>query len=287
MEKSGWLNINKPVGWTSTKVVSVLKRLLKPKKIGHGGTLDPFASGVLPICINSATKTVEYMMDHDKTYLFHLTFGSETDTYDIDGEVINKDNKIPTENDILKIIPEFIGKIKQVPPKYSALKINGKRACDIMRDGGEVEIQEREIEILNLKYNGFVNENTAEFVVDCSRGTYIRTLGVDIAKKLNCLGFISKLTRLRVGDFYIDNSLQIDGDADVDFIKNQLISINNVLKFDSVLCSDEEIAKLSNGIMIDKDIKENTVYKIIDKNNNVLFLGEKYKNKMKTIKSFH
>ena len=287
MEKSGWLNINKPVGWTSTKVVSVLKRLLKPKKIGHGGTLDPFASGVLPICINSATKTVEYMMDHDKTYLFHLTFGSETDTYDIDGEVINKDNKIPTENDILKIIPEFIGKIKQVPPKYSALKINGKRACDIMRDGGEVEIQEREIEILNLKYNGFVNENTAEFVVDCSRGTYIRTLGVDIAKKLNCLGFISKLTRLRVGDFYIDNSLQIDGDVDVDFIKDQLISINDVLKFDSILCSDEEIAKLSNGIMIDKDIKENTVYKIIDKNNNVLFLGEKYKNKMKTIKSFH
>lgn len=287
MEKSGWLNVNKPVGWTSTKVVSVLKRLLKPKKIGHGGTLDPFASGVLPICINSATKTVEYMMDHDKTYLFHLTFGSETDTYDIDGEVVNKDDKIPTENDILKIIPEFIGKIKQVPPKYSALKINGKRACDIMRDGGEVEIQEREIEILNLKYNGFVNENTAEFVVDCSRGTYIRTLGVDIAKKLNCLGFISKLTRLRVGDFYIDNSLQIDGNADVDFIKNQLISINDVLKFDSVLCSDEEIAKLSNGIMIDKDIKENTVYKIIDKNNEVLFLGEKYKNKMKTIKSFH
>ncbi len=287
MEKSGWLNINKPVGWTSTKVVSVLKRLLKPKKIGHGGTLDPFASGVLPICINSATKTVEYMMDHDKTYLFHLTFGSETDTYDIDGEVVNKDDKIPTENDILKIIPEFIGKIKQVPPKYSALKINGKRACDIMRDGGEVEIQEREIEILNLEYNGFVNENTAEFVVDCGRGTYIRTLGVDIAKKLNCLGFISKLTRLRVGDFYIDNSLQIDGDVDVDFIKNQLISVNDVLKFDSILCSDEEIAKLSNGIMIDKDIKENTVYKIIDKNNNVLFLGEKYKNKMKTIKSFH
>ena len=287
MEKSGWLNINKPVGWTSTKVVSVLKRLLKPKKIGHGGTLDPFASGVLPICINSATKTVEYMMDHDKTYLFHLTFGSETDTYDIDGEIVNKDDKIPTENDILKIIPEFIGKIKQVPPKYSALKINGKRACDIMRDGGEVEIQEREIEILNLKYNGFVNENAAEFVVDCSRGTYIRTLGVDIAKKLNCLGFISKLTRLRVGDFYIDNSLQIDGDVNVDFIKNQLISINDVLKFDSILCSDEEIAKLSNGIMIDKDIKENTVYKIIDKNNNVLFLGEKYKNKMKTIKSFH
>lgn len=287
MEKSGWLNVNKPVGWTSTKVVSVLKRPLKPKKIGHGGTLDPFASGVLPICINSATKTVEYMMDHDKTYLFHLTFGSETDTYDIDGEVVNKNNKIPTENDILKIIPEFIGKIKQIPPKYSALKINGKRACDIMRDGGEVEIQEREIEILNLKYNGFVNENTAEFIVDCSRGTYIRTLGVDIAKKLNCLGFISKLTRLRVGNFYIDNSLQIDGDVDVDFIKNQLISINDVLKFDSVLCSDEEIAKLSNGIMIDKDIKENTIYKIIDKNNEVLFLGEKYKNKMKTIKSFH
>lgn len=287
MEKSGWLNINKPVGWISTKVVSVLKRLLKPKKIGHGGTLDPFASGVLPICINSATKTVEYMMDHDKTYLFHLTFGSETDTYDIDGEVVNKNDKIPTENDILKIIPEFIGKIKQIPPKYSALKIHGKRACDIMRDGGEVEIQEREIEILNLKYNGFVNERTAEFIVDCSRGTYIRTLGVDIAKKLNCLGFISKLTRLRVGDFYIDNSLQIDGDMNVDFIKNQLISINDILKFDSVLCSGEEIAKLSNGIMIDKDIKENTIYKIIDKNNNVLFLGEKYKNKMKTIKSFH
>lgn len=287
MYESGWLNVNKPIGWTSTKVVSVLKKILKPRKIGHGGTLDPFASGVLPICVNSATKTVEYMMDHDKTYLFHLVFGSETDTYDIDGKVLNKNDKVPAEKDILNIIPEFIGRIKQIPPKYSALKINGKRACDIVRCGGNVEIKEREIEILDLKYNGFINNNTVEFVADCGRGTYIRTLGIDIAKKLNCLGFISKLTRMRVGDFYIEEALQIDNNIDIDFLKNRLIDINDVLNFESIFCSDEDIFKLSNGIMIKKDIKENSIYKIVDKNNSVIFLGKKYKGKMKTIKSFH
>lgn len=284
--KSGWLNINKPCCVTSTQIVNILKRKFRPKKIGHGGTLDPFASGVLPICVNEATKTVEYMMDHDKTYLFQLTFGKETDSYDIDGNVINENGIVPTENEILQVIPNFIGRIKQTPPKYSAIKIDGKRACDIMRDGGNVDIEAREIDIFNIKYNGFVNENTVEFIVDCGRGTYIRTLGIDIAKSLNCLAFVSKLTRLRVGKFNIEDSLDAEK---IDDLESNLININNVLDMPEVVCSDEELKKLSYGIMINKDgLIENTIYKVLNYNkDNVCFLAKIEGKKMKAIKSFH
>ena len=211
MQESGWLNINKPIGWTSTKAVAIVKRITKAKKVGHGGTLDPLASGVLPICINKATKQVELMMDHSKKYLFHLTFGELRDTADAEGVVLETSDIVPSIEQINEILSDFVGVIKQTPPVYSAIKVGGKRACDLVREGKSVELQARDIVIHSLKCNGFVNNNTVEFVVECGRGCYVRSLGVDLAKSLGAIGYLSKIERLRVGDFEIVDTVDVDG----------------------------------------------------------------------------
>ena len=210
MQESGWLNINKPIGWTSTKAVAIVKRITKAKKVGHGGTLDPLASGVLPICINKATKQVELMMDHRKEYLFHLTFGELRDTADAEGVVLETSDIVPSIEQINEILSDFVGVIKQTPPVYSAIKVGGKRACDLVREGKSVELQARDIVIHSLKCNGFVNNNTVEFVVECGRGCYVRSLGVDLAKSLGAIGYLSKIERLRVGDFEIVDAVDVD-----------------------------------------------------------------------------
>ena len=248
MNKSGWLNINKPCGYTSTRVVNILKRILKCKKIGHGGTLDPFASGVLPVCLNSATKTVECVMDHSKTYSFSLVFGKSTDSFDIDGNILDSNDKVPTEKEILDIIPSFIGKIAQVPPKYSALKINGVRACDLVREGKDVLMESRDVEIFDLRLNKIVNRNTFEFTVDCGRGCYIRSLGVDIASRLGMLAYVSKLTRLRVGNFKIENSIDVKDFENIN--ECCIIGLDDILDMPSYSCSEEEHNKLKNGCSI-------------------------------------
>lgn len=281
MNKSGWLIINKPVGFTSAKVVAIVKRILKAKKVGHGGTLDPFASGVLPISINNATKTTEYVMDHSKTYLFHLKFGEETDTYDPEGKVVSKCEKIPTESEIESVLNYFIGpKIKQIPPKYSALKINGKRACDLVREGTDVEIKERFVEIDSIKFNGFVDEKTVEFVVDCGRGCYIRSLGVDMAKKLETCGYISKLVRLRVGEFKIENSININ---DIESIsEDKIIDLKEVLAFSQLDCNESEYFYLKNGVAIEIDSNDG-IFKVLFKNN-LICIAESKNYLLKSIK---
>lgn len=225
MQESGWLNINKPNGITSTKVVAIIKKITKAKKVGHGGTLDPLASGVLPLCVNKATKQVESIMDHKKQYLFHLTFGESRTTYDSEGEIVEKNDFIPKEEDIKNILSNFIGIIKQIPPIYSAIKINGKRSCDLVRSGETVELKARDIFIENIQFNYFINDNTVEFIVNCGRGCYIRSLGVEIAKTLNAVGYVSKIERLKVGNFFIENSLNLEK-IDLDLIKKNLIVLN-------------------------------------------------------------
>lgn len=224
MQESGWLNINKPIGWTSTKVVAVIKHITKAKKVGHGGTLDPLASGVLPICINKATKQVESMMNHSKEYLFHLTFGELRDTADAEGVVLEINNIVPTVEQINAVLSNFVGVIKQTPPVYSAIKIGGKRACDLVREGKDVELQARDIVIHNLKCNGFINSNTVEFIVECGRGCYVRSLGVDLAKSLDTVAYLSKIERLRVGDFEIGDTVDVD-ELSLDGVLENLIVV--------------------------------------------------------------
>lgn len=210
IEINGWLNIDKPYGYSSAKVVAIVKKLLKAKKVGHGGTLDPLATGVLPICINKATKTTEKTMNFSKEYFFNITFGEERTTADAEGEVIKTSNITPTENNIKNILNNFIGKIQQTPPIYSAIKVNGKRAYDLARNNQNVELQARLVKVFELNFLGFENEKTAKFSVKCGKGFYIRSLAVDISKALNTVGYVSYLRRMEVGVFNKDNMITLE-----------------------------------------------------------------------------
>ena len=210
IEINGWLNIDKPYGFSSAKVVAIVKKLLKAKKVGHGGTLDPLASGVLPICINKATKTTEKTMIFSKEYFFNITFGEERTTADAEGEIIKTSNIIPTENEIKNILNNFIGEIQQTPPIYSAIKVNGKRAYDLARNNQNVELQARLVKVFELNFLGFENEKTAKFSVKCGKGFYIRSLAVDISKALNTVGYVSYLRRTEVGIFNKDNMITLE-----------------------------------------------------------------------------
>ena len=204
-----WLNINKPIGFSSAKVVAIIKKLTKAKKVGHGGTLDPFASGVLPVALNKATKTSQNMMDAKKQYLFTITFGEFRDTDDCEGKVVKTSQNRASAWQIMQFLPKFVGKIKQQPSKFSALKINGKRAYQLARAGVDFATPLREIEIFSLQMLSY-SYDSAEFMVECSKGTYVRTLAYDLCTKLNVCGFVSQLTRTKVGDFLLTESITID-----------------------------------------------------------------------------
>lgn len=204
-----WLNINKPEGISSARVVAIVKRITKAKKVGHGGTLDPFASGVLPIALNKATKTAEKLMAAQKKYFFGITFGEFRDTDDIEGKCVESSLVRPSEEEIISILPNFVGKIIQTPSRFSAIKINGKRAYDLARQNVEFEVPKREVEIFSLKLISYTS-NYAEFEVECGKGTYVRSLSRDICKQLGVCGYVSKLVRLRVGDFVYENTISLD-----------------------------------------------------------------------------
>jgi tRNA pseudouridine55 synthase len=203
--------MNKPVGYRSTRVVELIKRISGARKVGHGGTLDPLASGVLPIALNGATGQAEFLMDHSKTYLFHLTFGESRDSGDADGSILEEGGLMPGASDLEAILANFLGFLEQRPPAYSAIRVNGKRAYDLARKGIRVELGTRRVLINDIKFSGFVDQRTAELVVDCGRGCYVRSLAEDIARSLGTLGYVSKLIRLRVGDMYATDSLRLEG----------------------------------------------------------------------------
>ncbi|MFS2152154.1 tRNA pseudouridine(55) synthase TruB [Rhizobium sp. Rhizsp42] len=198
---SGWLILDKPVDFGSTEAVSKIKWLFKAQKCGHAGTLDPLASGMLPIALGDATKTVPYVMDGRKIYEFTVTWGEQRSTDDLEGEVIESSDKRPTEDEILALLPNYTGVISQVPPQFSAIKIAGERAYDLAREGETVEIPSREVEIYRLTLLECENENTAHFEVECGKGTYVRALARDFGRDLGCFGHISGLRRSFVAPF--------------------------------------------------------------------------------------
>ncbi|MBP7710000.1 MAG: tRNA pseudouridine(55) synthase TruB [Rickettsiales bacterium] len=204
-----WLNIDKPLGISSARAVAIVKRITGAKKVGHGGTLDPFASGILPIALNKATKTSEALMNTRKKYLFRITWGEFRDTDDVEGKVIETSLARPTNAQIISALPFFIGKIKQTPSRFSAIKINGQRAYDLARKDVVFEMPPRDVEIFSLKFLSNCSE-FAELEVECSKGTYIRSLARDISKKIGVYGYVSKLTRLRVGKFLYEKRISLD-----------------------------------------------------------------------------
>ncbi len=238
---NGWLNVYKPAGVGSTDVVNKLKWLLKPKKIGHAGTLDPFAEGVLPIAIGEATKLIRFAQEARKTYIFTLKFGEATDTYDNTGEIIEKSDKIPLKPEIQRVLEGFKGKIKQIPPKYSAVKINGKRAYDLAREGVEFEIKEREVEVYNLELLEQISEKEFKLLAKVSKGTYIRTLGVDIALSLGSVGHLTYLKRDCVGNFEANKAILFEKD------KNDAIEYSSYLDEPEIILSDILVLRINEG----------------------------------------
>ena len=205
---NGWLVIDKPFNIGSPDVVSKLKWSLSPKKIGHTGTLDPLATGVLPIAFGHATKLIPFVMDGTKVYDFEVTWGLETDTDDAAGKPVQTSPNRPTQSEILSLLPDFIGDISQLPPAYCALKINGKRAYDLARTGQDVSLAPRTIHIDSLILLD-IEPDKASFRVTCGKGTYVRSLGRDLGRKLGCFGYITKLRRVACGPFRIENAIPL------------------------------------------------------------------------------
>jgi tRNA pseudouridine55 synthase len=197
----GWVILDKPVGLGSTPAVSRVRRLFGARKAGHGGTLDPLASGVLPIALGEATKTVPFVMDGRKEYRFTLCFGQARSTEDAEGEVTATSDLRPADAAVRSALAAFVGEIEQVPPAFSALKVDGKRAYDLARAGEAVDLKPRRIVIERLELLGRADTDHADFVVSCGKGTYIRSLGRDLAHSLGTVGYLSALRRTAVGPF--------------------------------------------------------------------------------------
>ena len=207
---NGWINLDKPFDMTSTGAVSAVKKLLSPAKIGHAGTLDPLATGVLPLALGEATKTVQYLMEACKEYVFTVKFGAQTTTDDAEGEVMQTSNIRPTDSAIQAILPHYTGEIEQLPPTFSALKIGGERAYDLARAGEVVQLQPRPVTVHSFKMLRRINDDEVEFRVECGKGTYVRSLARDIALSLGSFAHISQLRRTRVGAFYEQDAISLD-----------------------------------------------------------------------------
>ncbi|MFK0687202.1 tRNA pseudouridine(55) synthase TruB [Mesorhizobium sp. IMUNJ 23033] len=205
---SGWLVLDKPVGMGSTEAVSKIKWLFQAEKAGHAGTLDPLASGMLPIALGEATKTVPYVQDGAKIYRFTVAWGDERSTDDLEGPVTNSSDKRPAETEVRALLPKYTGVIMQIPPQFSAIKIAGERAYDLARDGETVDIPAREIEIGRLDVIEHSGERTI-FEVECGKGTYVRSLARDMGRDLGCFGHIAELRRVEVEPFTQEDFITI------------------------------------------------------------------------------
>ncbi len=206
----GWLNIDKPAGLSSAAVVGAVKRITNAQKAGHAGTLDPFATGVLPIALGEATKTVPYIVDDIKEYGFTARWGEARNTDDLDGEVTETSPVRPTEQDLAQVLPKFTGLITQIPPIFSAIKIDGKRAYKLARDGAEITMPSREVTIHSLSLEETQDADHSRFHVCCSKGTYIRALARDLALEVGTFAHLSQLRRTKVGPFLAENAISLD-----------------------------------------------------------------------------
>jgi tRNA pseudouridine55 synthase len=206
----GWVVLDKPIGMTSTHAVSVIKRLFSAKRCGHAGTLDPLASGALPIALGEATKTVPFIMDGRKFYRFTVRWGEERDTDDAEGRVAAESDRRPTADAIRTLLPSFIGTIQQVPPRFSAIKIAGERAYDLARDGESVELAARPVEINRLELIETPDPDHAIFEAECGKVTYVRSLARDIGRSLGCFGHVSALRRTAVGPFREETMISLE-----------------------------------------------------------------------------
>ncbi len=248
---NGWLIVDKPRDMGSTQVVNLTRRLFNAKKNGHAGTLDPFATGILPIAFGEATKLLPYVTDGRKEYEFVIQWGKATNTDDSEGEIISESEKIPSRQEILDVIPAFIGQVKQIPPAYSAIKINGQRAYQLARKGEDVVIPERVIEIYDLELLEELPNHQARFRVECSKGTYVRTLGHDLAVKLGTCGYLQELQRTKCGQFGLESKILLENIKNIvhsDALKEILLPLETSLRdIAEIAVSEADADKLRKG----------------------------------------
>lgn len=252
----GFLNVYKPVGKTSHDVVAYFRKLLKIKRIGHTGTLDPFAEGVLPICIGNSTRLIEYLPD-DKAYLAFVQFGKSTDTYDTEGNIVFESDKKVTEEDVVKALMNFEGEIEQTPPMYSAIKVNGKKLYEYAREGKTVDVKPRKVIISKIELKSFDFENQqAQIYIECSKGTYIRSIANDLGASLNCGGYLTRLIRTKAGKFLVENSIKMEDYISIEFVQNNLIEPISMLSYQVYNLNESEALDISNGKpLLNKSIK--------------------------------
>ena len=274
---NGIIIINKNQGYTSHDIVHKIKRISK-EKVGHTGTLDPMAQGVLPILIGKATQCSKYLINHDKIYKVKLKLGIKTDTADSEGNIIEKTEISPeilNEQKILQAINSMKGKQEQIPPIYSSIKVNGKKLYEYARKGQEVEIKPRQIEIYNIILNNIDKENKIiEYTVNCSKGTYIRSLCEDIAKKLGTIGYMENLIRLKVGEFSIENSITLEeilnAENPYNVLEKNIITLEEFFKDkETINLNEKRLQLFLNGVNLTEQ-KKDGIYKIYTNNN---FIG--------------
>lgn len=277
---NGILIINKEKGCTSHDIVYKVKKIFN-EKVGHTGTLDPLAEGVLPILIGKGTLCSKYLINHDKKYIVNLALGQKTETADLEGKIIEEKNipdKSLTQSKIEKVLKSFIGKQQQMPPIYSAIKVNGKKLYEYARKGQNVEIKPREIEIYDIKLiNIDAQKKQIQYEVFCGKGTYIRSLCEDIAEKLETVGYMESLKRIQVGDFKIEESSKIqeleENKEDTKYLESKIISVEEIFKNkEKIKLDDKKMQLFLNGVKITQN-QENDIYRIYDKNEKFIGIG--------------
>ena len=252
---NGWLILDKPQGLTSNQALGRLKRLFDPRKVGHAGTLDPLATGILPIAFGEATKTVAHVVDCEKTYDFTIRWGVETDTDDAEGKDVRTSEARPSREAIEAVLPAFIGDIMQVPPCYSAIKIEGERAYDLARDGEVVQLEPRQVSVYELDIEEAISPDLTRLICACGKGTYVRSIARDLGRALGCYGHISALRRTSVGSFDEGKSISLEkleelsNSADgFDALMSTIVPVETALDgIPALAVSGDDAARLKRG----------------------------------------
>ena len=243
----GFLNVYKPVGKTSHDVVAYFRKLLKIKKIGHTGTIDPFAEGVLPICVGNSTRLIEYLPD-DKAYLAFVQLGKATDSYDTEGNVIFESDKKVTKEQLVSALTSFEGEIEQLPPMYSAIKVKGKKLYEYAREGKTISVAPRQVTIHKIELKNFDEEKQeAQVYIECSKGTYIRSIANDLGQNLCCGGYLTRLIRTKAGKFLVEDSIKMQDYKSIEFVEKHLIEPISMLNYPLYNLNTSEKLDISNG----------------------------------------
>lgn len=282
---TGIVIVDKPAGWTSQDVTARLRRVFGTRRIGHGGTLDPMATGVLPVFVGRATRGVEFFEHADKTYEAVLRLGTVTDTQDSTGTVLEKRPAAVTEAEFRDILPKFTGKIAQVPPMYSAIKVDGKKLYELARAGKEVERKPREITIFSLELLEFSGE-TAKIRVHCSKGTYIRTLCHDIGAALGCGACMETLRRTAAGEYTLADSVELDTLLNAECPEDYLRDVDTLFRqYPAVTLTEKQTLRCRNGNSFSIALPEGS-YRAYDGQGTFLMLAKVRGGIMETVKSF-